>query len=68
MWKEVKMKKRIYWYLWFIKESQGFMKGYNPIITFLKSLYKGIEFTKDMVKYENADDKWLHYINMDRTI
>lgn len=35
-------------YLWFIKESQMFMKGYNPIIIFLKSLYKGIWFCKDM--------------------
>lgn len=42
--------KRIKWYLWFIKESQDYMRGYNPIVIFFQSLYKGFGFTKDMMK------------------
>jgi len=33
-------------YFWFIKESQKFMKGYNPIIVFIQSIYKGFRFVK----------------------
>lgn len=38
-------------YIWFIKESQSFMKGiYNPVIIFFLSLPKGIGFCRNMSK------------------
>ena len=37
-------------YLWFIKESQKYMEGYNKVIVFIKSLYKGIDFSNSMKK------------------
>ncbi|EPH98175.1 hypothetical protein D920_01733 [Enterococcus faecalis 13-SD-W-01] len=35
-------------YFWFIRESQAFMQGYNPVVVFFKSLYKGFGFCKMM--------------------
>ena len=35
-------------YIWFIRASQDFMKGYNPVVVFIQSLYKGIGFCKLM--------------------
>ncbi len=35
-------------YLWFIIESQSFMKGHNPMWVFFKSLWLGIGFCKNM--------------------
>ena len=35
-------------YIWFIKESQSYMKGHNRIIIFFQSLYKGFGFVKLM--------------------
>jgi hypothetical protein len=48
---EVSMKyliNNVKWYGWFIKESQSYMKGYNPVVIFFKSLVKGFGFVKDM--------------------
>lgn len=42
------VKLNIKWYIWFIKQSQSYMKGYNPIAVFIKSLYKGFGFVKTM--------------------
>lgn len=44
------MKENIKNYTWFIKESQSYMHGYNPVIVFFKSLWLGIGFCKDMNK------------------
>ncbi|WP_281346933.1 hypothetical protein [Weissella coleopterorum] len=35
-------------YIWFIKESQSYMKGHNSIVVFLKSLWLGIGFVNAM--------------------
>lgn len=43
-------------YLWFIKESQKFMRGYTPIVVFFQSLYKGIGFCKNMHQGRNLKD------------
>ena len=46
-----KISKAICNYVWFVKESQKFMKGSeNLVVVFLKSLYKGIGFCKNMEK------------------
>ena len=47
--------KAIKYYLGFIRGSQSFMKGHNPIVTFFKSLYLGFRFTWDCM----IDDKQL---------
>lgn len=39
-------------YVWFVKESQNYMSGYNRVIVFVLSLYKGIGFCKMMRKAE----------------
>lgn len=37
-------------YVWFIRESQKYMRGYNPVVVFFLSLYKGVGFCKDLAK------------------
>ena len=44
------MKRHFKNYVWFIKESQSFMKGYNPTVIFIKSLFKGFGFCYEMNK------------------
>jgi len=60
--------KSIKYYVWFIKQSQSFMKGHNPIIVFVKSLYKGFGYVKSMNKWDKQPDKLMAYVNLDRTI
>jgi len=56
--------KAIKYYLWFIRESQSFMKGYNPIATFFKSLCLGLGFTRACM----IDDKQLGKVINDESI
>lgn len=35
-------------YLWFIKESQSFMRGHNPVVVLFQSLYKGFGFVRNI--------------------
>ena len=39
---------KLYWYWWFIVESQSYMEGHNKVWIFFKSLYLGFGFVKDM--------------------
>lgn len=52
-------------YIDFIKLSQSFMAGYNPIIVFIKSLYKGIGYTKEMLKWAkmSEQERLIWYVN-----
>lgn len=46
-------------YLYFIKESQSFMKGCgHPVVIFLKSLFKGIRFCIEQNTYEEMVNKF----------
>ena len=53
--------KSIKYYLWFVKESQSFMKGYNPTLVFIRSLYKGVGFVKSMKAWDKTTDKLASY-------
>ena len=46
------MVKWVKYYLWFIKTSEAFMQGYNPIKIFFQSLYKGIKFSNESCVYD----------------
>lgn len=35
-------------YKWFIKESQSFMEGHNKVVVFIKSIFKGFKFLKEI--------------------
>jgi hypothetical protein len=57
-------------YAWFIKESQSFMAGYSPGITFAQSLYKGIRYAKNMRMWDKMTpsqrEAW--YLTANRTM
>lgn len=46
------MKRYLYWYFWFIKESFSFMRGYNKAYILINSIQKGFRYAKDMCKWE----------------
>lgn len=45
-------------YLWFIKESQSFMRGHNPVKIFIQSLWKGIGFCRNMNEWDKAEKQY----------
>lgn len=46
----------IRYYIWFIKESQSFMQGYNPAKVFFQSLYKGISFASELCAWDKLSN------------
>lgn len=52
-------------YWWFIKESQSFMAGHNPVKVFFQSLYKGVPFAMSMIYYNKLTEceKLNQYVN-----
>lgn len=45
-------------YIWFIKESQSFMKGHNPILVFLQSIWRGFGFCRNMNQWDKTEKKY----------
>ena len=45
-------------YFWFIKESQSFMKGHNPVLIFFRSIWKGIFFCKELKEWDRVAEKY----------
>jgi len=60
--------KSIKHYIWFIKQSQSFMRHENSIKILFISLVKGFKYVKSMNQWEKNKDKMQAYIKMDRTI
>ena len=56
------MKKYLYWYFWFIKESFDFMQGYNKVWILFSSIKKGFKYAHDMCVWDNMTpqqrDSW----------
>lgn len=52
------MIKNIRNYLWFVKESQSFMKGHNPVAIFFQSIFLGIGFCKEMNKWDDIEKRF----------
>ena len=50
-------------YIDFIKISQQYMAGHNKVKIFFQSLYKGIPYTKDMLKWNklSREEKLVQY-------
>lgn len=58
-------------YIWFIKESQSYMKGHNPVLVFLKSLFLGVGFCRNMKKWYEVEKKYgaeTAYCQLNRTM
>jgi len=56
-------------YIWFLKESQKFMKGTkHPIIIFFQSLVKGFGYVKSMNDWNRQEDKQMAYLKEDRVL